>query len=131
MSSTKNTKKLTVLVIDDDPTISEIISSKLTASGHTAHVVLSSPEVIFQAEQVLPDVVILDLMMTRMAGEDVLKALKTHATLSEIPVLIFSNKGVEDEMEYLTEMGAAKFLVKSDTSLTELVKVVEDLVAGK
>ena len=124
-------KSLSVLIVDDDPTISEIMKEKLTMSGHTVHHILNGAKVIFTGEQVSPDVIILDLMMTNMSGEEVLKELKNNEKLREIPVLVFSNKGIEQEMEDLAELGAAKALVKADTSLSELVDVVEELAKGK
>ena len=118
-----------VLVVDNDPTISEIIVGKLQKSGFEAMALQNSSEIIFTAEQYSPDVIILDLMMTKLTGEDALKALKLHAKLAKIPVIVFSNKGTEDDLAYLLEAGAEKCLIKSNTSLGELVKEVEEVVA--
>lgn len=124
-------KKLKILLIDDDPTISEIIVQKLTMSGHEAIHVGDPKESLFQAQQVMPDVIILDLMMTRLSGEDALAILKRDETTADIPVLVFSNKGTEQDVsEELAELGADKYLVKADTSLEELVTAVEAVAKG-
>ncbi len=124
----KKTKAIKILLVDDDETISEVEDKKFTLSGHEVVSTLNSTKVMHLAEQESPDVIILDLMMTRMSGEEVLKALKSDDELKDIPVIIFSNKGMEQDMAHLLNAGAAKTLVKSNTSLKELVEVVEDLV---
>ena len=129
MSDKKSKEKFSVLIVDDDPTLSEVMRDKFEQSGHTVYPVLDPKKALFEAEQNNPDVIVLDLMMTRLSGTELLIAFKDHADLKGIPVLVFSNKDFENEESELIRLGAAKCLVKSDTSLSELVEVVKKLVA--
>lgn len=124
-------QKTKVMVIEDDPTITQILITKLTSSGFDVKNTLNSTEAVFMAEQYQPDIFILDLMMTRLSGEEVVKAIKANDDLKNVPILVFSNKGVTDEIEYAKDMGVDRFLIKSDTSLSKLVEVVEEIVEGK
>lgn len=123
-----NNKTAKILLVDDDPTITEVLERKMKMSGHTVIVTANSAETLFLAETQSPDLIILDLMMTRMSGEDVLHALKQHDELKKIPVLVFSNKDIEQDIPHLMEMGAAKCLIKADTSLEELIKTIDELI---
>lgn len=116
-----------VLLVDDDPMISEVVRKKIESEGYEALLITNPREAIFQAEQMEPDLIITDLMMTRLSGEDLLKEVKTHKTLKTVPVLVFSNKDIENEEPTLIENGAAKCLVKADTSLEKLTKVIKEL----
>ena len=116
-----------VLLVEDDPMISELLEKKFSMSELETQVVTNSTQAISKAEQFLPNIVILDLMMTPVTGEEVLKKLKAHEDLKDIPVLVFSNKAGAEDMQHVIELGAAKFLVKADTELSQLVEEVKKL----
>lgn len=120
-------KTIKVLLVDDDSTISEVIEKKLVASGHEVVSTINSAQAVTLAHEVMPDVIVLDLMMTRMTGEEVLEKLKEDQNLKKIPVLVFTNKGLAEDAQSFLDAGAARFLIKSDTSLNELVAAVEEL----
>ena len=126
-----NQLKLNVLLIDDDPTISAIIVDMLKRAGHEVTHMLDGRKAVEMAEEKEPDVIILDLMMTKLPGEDVLKQFVHHDTLKSVPILVFSNQGIEQDMSHFEERGAAKVLIKADTSMSKLVKVVEELAVAK
>lgn len=121
--------KRRVLIIEDDPTISQILVSKLGMCGFDVRNTVDSTLAVQVMNEFMPDIVILDLMMTRLSGEEIVKEIKTHEDLRSIPILVFSNKGVPNEETYGREMGADRFLVKANTSLDELVEVVGELIA--
>lgn len=125
MKSEEQTVK--VLLVDDDSTISEVIEKKLTMSGYEVVSTINSTQAVALAHESQPDVIVLDLMMTRMTGEEVLSKLKEDKELAKIPVLVFTNKGLAEDAQSFLDAGAARFLIKSDTSLDELVAAVEEL----
>lgn len=120
-----------ILLVDDDPTLIEALESKFVGEGHEFKSVRGGAEALAVAEDMQPDIIILDLMMINMPGEVALQALKNNEKLQHIPVLVFTNKGIKEEMDDLLKLGAAKCLIKSDTSLQKLGEVVEELVASK
>lgn len=125
MKSEEQTVK--VLLVDDDSTISEVIEKKLVMSGYQVASTINSTQALPLAKEFGPDVIVLDLMMTRMTGEEVLAQLKEEPDVKKIPVLVFTNKGLAEDEQTFLEAGAAQFLIKSDTSLDELVEAVQRL----
>ena len=129
MAQGTETELIKVLVVDDDPMITEVIESKLTKTGHEVVVVLDPENAMTEAQRFMPQAIVLDLMMTKLSGEELLRMFKADKDLHKIPVIVFSNKGTEQDMNYLETKGAAKCLIKADTSLSELVEVIDTIVA--
>jgi CheY-like chemotaxis protein len=80
----------TVLVIDDDPSVHDIMTHYLTQKGFNVHTASSGAEGLEQAADIKPDVITLDVMMPGMDGWAVLKALKQDPELCDIPVIMVS-----------------------------------------
>ena len=94
-------------------------------------VAVDGEEALRVARAERPDVVLLDLIMPKLQGFEVLKALKGDAATSPIPVIVLSNLGQERDVRQAMELGAVAYFIKAHLSLQELVqKVGEVLVAG-
>lgn len=113
-----------VLMIEDDPFISELVLTKLSQHGCVPYSGTTGEEAVELAEQFSPDIIILDLMLPGISGEEILVQLKQNEALKDIPVLVFSNKSDEAEIKNALELGAAKYLVKSATDISKLPDVV-------
>jgi len=98
-----------VLVIDDDPTIHDLLKRLLLRQGFKVSGVQSGREGLKQAREIKPDVIILDVMMPEMDGWNVLSSLKNDPILSEIPVVMLSM--IEDKHMGFA-LGAADYLTK-------------------
>ena len=85
------------------------------------------------ARENMPDLILLDMMLPKLSGLDVLRALKTDLRVKHIPVVVLSGLGQANETKLLME-GAAAFLVKSETSLENdsslLIRSVQGALAG-
>jgi CheY-like chemotaxis protein len=77
-----------------------------------------------------PDLVLLDLIMPKMQGFEVLRALKADPATASIPVMVLSNLGQEHDVARTTEAGAVAYLVKANLSLDELVQRVEAVIGA-
>ena len=81
----------------------------------------------------MPDLILLDMMLPKLSGLDVLRALKADVLVKHIPVVVLSRLGQANETKLLKE-GAAAFLVKSETSLENdsslLIRSVQGVLAG-
>jgi len=125
--SNKELGDVKVLLGEDDNFIAELVVTKLMASGCIPYRTDDGKDALDFATQYEPDVIILDLMLPTVQGEEVLKQLKTHDTLKRIPVIIFSNKDQQSDIDANIAAGAARFMVKSATDLNDLVAVVNEL----
>ena len=120
-----------VLMIEDDPIITDLVTQKLSMSGCIPYSTLDSTEALKLAEHFQPDVVILDLMMPKLSGEEIIQAMKADDNLKNIPILVFTNKSSDEDMQNVLTLGAAEYLVKASTELNQLVEVVKRLAASK
>src|SRR6185369_18051175 len=80
----------TVLLADDDQTLRDMYTMHLVSQGYTVHPAVDGQEAIAKAEQVHPDIILLDVMMPKMNGLDVLKLLKTSTKTKDIPVILMT-----------------------------------------
>jgi CheY-like chemotaxis protein len=85
------------------------------------------------ARESMPDLILLDMMLPKLSGLDVLRALKADVLVKHIPVVVLSGLGQANEAKLLKE-GAAAFLVKSETSLENdsslIIRSVQGALAG-
>lgn len=85
------------------------------------------------AQENIPDLILLDMMLPKISGLDVLRALKGDVLLKHIPVIVFSGLGQANEAKLLNE-GAAAFLVKSEKSLennsSALIRAVDGVLTA-
>lgn len=103
-----------VLIVDDDPAIRDIYASSLTSAGYTVHTAKDGEEALTIATQNHPSVILLDLMMPKMDGREMLKRLKADATLKNTPVIVFSALITELEKQDSIGAGAIDYVEKSD-----------------
>jgi DNA-binding response OmpR family regulator len=118
----------TVLVVDDDQDIRELVTWKLEASGFT---VLGEPDGeagLAAALEVGPDLVLLDWMMPRMSGLEVCRALRDDPATAQVPVILLTAKAQEADIQRGFAAGADDYIVKP-FSPRELVSRVDAVLA--
>ena len=118
--------KQKVLVIDDEPEITEIISAFLSNAGYEVKVENSSVEGMNVVKSFMPDVILLDIMMPVMDGYEVCSKLKKETTLAQIPVLFLTGKDAKDDAGMSFQSGGDLFIKKpfSCERLLNMVKMV-------
>jgi DNA-binding response OmpR family regulator len=114
-----------VLVVDDEPTIAEIVARYLERAGYRAHVALDGPQAIEKAAQEHPDLVVLDLMLPHMDGLEVMRRLRENER-DRIAVILLTAKGDESDRITGLRLGADDYVVKpfSPAELTARVEAV-------
>lgn len=114
-----------VLIVEDDVFLSNLVLTRLSLHGCIPYSAPNGEEALVLAEQYRPNVIILDLMLPGIPGEEVLIKLKNDENLKSIPVIVFSNKSEEDAIKNNLTNGAVEYLVKSSTDLNKLIDVVK------
>lgn len=114
-----------ILIIDDDAILQRLYSHILEAAGHTVVSGSDGSQVLLQALNEKPDVILMDVVMTYMDGIAALKQLKENETLTHIPVVLIS--AIEDQAlaKQAKEAGAADFIIKASIDDSEIVSRVE------
>lgn len=102
----------TVLVADDDRDVVDLVRYNLEVSGMDVVVAYDGIQAIQLVAEHRPSLLVLDIMMPRMDGLDVCRAIRSSAELNEIPILVLTAKDSEDDEIHLLSLGADDFLRK-------------------
>lgn len=115
----------TVLLVEDDQLLIKMYSTKFTSEGFTVLTAKDGQQGLDMAIEKQPDIILLDMMMPRLSGDEVLKQLKANEKTKTIPVIVFSNLSQEDEAKKILELGAKEYLVKANLTPGEVVQKVK------
>lgn len=120
-------RKRTVLVADDAPEVLVECERLLSAAGYQVSTASDGEEALQKVRDEHPDLVVLDLLMPRMTGFDVLREIRHDERLRDTPVLAISSVYKDSILEFLHQMGAKGFLDKGQMA-TSLVFRVQALL---
>ncbi len=119
-----------VLIIEDDPIVARIYGSRFEKEGFQS-VVATNGESGFECVQDLhPDIVLLDLMLPKMNGIEVLKKLRALPELNQLPVLVFTNAYVGQMIDAAFQAGATSVYNKSNTTPRDILDAIQMLLTG-
>ncbi|MFJ9815809.1 response regulator transcription factor [Streptomyces sp. NPDC101151] len=113
-----------ILVVDDDPTVAEVVAGYLDRAGFTVDRAADGPAALARAAAHRPDLVVLDLMLPGMDGLQVCRRLRAHGP---VPVVMLTARGDEDDRILGLEVGADDYVTKP-FSPRELVLRVESVL---
>jgi DNA-binding response OmpR family regulator len=117
-----------ILLVEDDRFLRRACEATLRQRGFTVIAATDGEEGLRLARSGAPDLILLDLLMPRLPGIAVLRALKADATTKDIPVLILSNSSREQDVAEVFALGALDYWVKANLSLKELGERVSRLL---
>ena len=118
-----------MLVVDDDPVIQKLLQVNFELEGYKVLTASDGVEGLERARAELPDAIILDIMMPKMNGLDVARALKASDDTKDIPVLLLSAKAQASDVAQGMEIGADDYVTKPFDP-AELLERVGDLLKG-
>lgn len=101
-----------ILVVDDTKDILLVVSRRLKSWGYDALTAESGEEGLRIAEEQIPDLILLDIMMPRMKGRDVCTRLKSNPKTQHIPVIFLTALGLADHIKAGMDLGADDYIVK-------------------
>jgi DNA-binding response OmpR family regulator len=119
-----------VLVVDDDPDVCDLVTYKLEQSGFAVRRASDGDAALREVAAEIPDLVLLDIMMPGMTGLEVLQRLRADATTAGLPVILLSAKAQESDVERGFELGADDYVVKP-FSPRELARRVSAVMARR
>ncbi len=127
-NSAKKEDKKRILVVEDDLFLSDILCQKLLKHGFFIERAIDADETFKILEEKHIDLILLDLLLPDIEGQEVLKRLKETEKWKSIPVIIASNLDDPAERKRTKELGAVDYLVKAEHTPDEIIKrVAEEL----
>lgn len=119
-----------LFIAEDDPLMSRMYERAFRLGGYELKMTFDGQEAISTLKEMdpKPTLVLLDVMMPKMSGFDVLRAMKSDEKLKDIPVILLTNLAGQQDAEKGLELGAVAYLVKSQYSPKQVVEKVEEVV---
>ena len=119
-----------ILFIEDESALQKTVGESLKQEGYDIISAIDGEVGLRLAQEKKPDLIILDLVLPKMHGFDVLKKLKENTETENIPVIVLTNlEGVED-IDKAIELGATTYLVKAQYDLKEVVEKIKKTLTG-
>lgn len=119
-----------ILLAEDDALLIRLYQKKLTHDGFEVRVATNGEEALAEVTKEKPDLILLDIMMPKMNGMQVLEQLKKEEGTKHIPVIVLSNLSADVDAEKIMELGASAYLVKSDNPPDVVVAKVKEILAA-
>jgi DNA-binding response OmpR family regulator len=120
-----NTK--TILLADDEQFIAVAYKDGLERAGYRVVVASDGQAALNLASSIKPDLILLDLIMPKINGFEVLQSLKADDQLKNIPVMILTNLSQSSDEAEARSYGIVDFMVKADVSLKDLLTKIDQL----
>ncbi len=117
-------KKL--LLVEDDPFLSSLLKARLAKEGFVVAYAADGEEALEMLRKDKPDLVLLDLILPKKSGFEVLEIMRDDPRLVKLPVMIVSNLGQESDIARGKELGAVAYFIKAKTSIDILSKEISD-----
>lgn len=116
-----------ILFVEDEPTLQKTFGDVLRKDGFEVVNALDGEIAVRLAKSEQPDLVLLDIVLPKMNGFEVLQQLKADPATKEIPVIILTNLEKPGDVEKAIDLGATTFLVKTRYGLEELMNKIKKI----
>jgi len=116
----------TILIIEDDKFLRELIAKKLIKEGYEISEAVDGEEGMKKVKEEKPDLVLLDLILPGIDGFEVLSRMREESALASIPVIILSNLGQREDVEKGLKMGAVDYLIKAHFTPGEIIEKIKN-----
>lgn len=119
-----------ILITEDDLLMSRMYQKIFTFEGYEVVIAADGEEGLEKARTEKPSMILLDVMMPKLNGLQVLEKLKMDPELKSIPVIMLTNLAGQQDAEAAMSKGAVKYIVKSEYEPKQIVTMVKDILAG-
>lgn len=119
-----------IAIIEDDQAISQMYRIKFESEGFTVDTAENGKLGLQLVEQMRPDIVLLDIMMPEMNGDEVLKKLRTTDYGKDMKVIILTNMGEQEAPPILKQLNVLAFIVKAEMTPRQVAELVKQRLAA-
>jgi two-component system, OmpR family, phosphate regulon response regulator PhoB len=119
-----------IMVIEDDTFLSSLMKARLEKEGFTVIQAFNGEEAIETLKTEVPDVIILDLIMPKVTGFEVLQNISISPQLAKVIIIVLSNLAQDSDVEKARQFGAKEYFVKVKVSIDDLVGKIKGLLVA-
>ncbi|RJO59355.1 response regulator [Candidatus Parcubacteria bacterium] len=131
-SSNKNggdrNQKKTILLVEDDTFLAGMYVTKLELEGFRVLLASDGEQAVILAKKEIPNLLLLDIVLPKKSGFEVLQELKANGATKNIPVILLTNLGQKEDVQKGFKLGAKDYLIKAHFMPSEVVAKVKRLV---
>jgi DNA-binding response OmpR family regulator len=117
-----------IMIIEDDRFLSSLMKARLEKEGFTVAQAFDGEEAMQELKSDLPSLIILDLIMPKVTGFEVLQMISITPQLDKVPVVIVSNLAQDSDIEKARQLGAREYFIKVKISIDDLIGKIKSLV---
>lgn len=119
-----------ILIVEDDPLMQRMYQKIFTFEKYDVQTASNGEEGLEKVRSIKPTIVLLDVMMPKMNGIQVLEKIKADPDTKHIPVIMLTNLAGEKDAENALMKGAVKYIVKSEYDPKQVVAMVKEIIAA-
>jgi len=124
----ENNKKKTILLVEDDTFLAGMYVTKLELEGFRVFLASDGEQAIILAKKEIPSLILLDIVLPKKSGFEVLAEVKKNISTKNIPVILLTNLGQKEDVQKGLKLGATDYLIKAHFMPSEVVAKVKRLV---
>lgn len=126
MENSNEGKKQKILIVEDEATLQKALSEYLVLEGFAVVNALDGEQGAQMAKKEKPDLILLDIILPKKDGYEVMDELKAGEETKNIPIILLTNLGGAEDVEKAFSKGATTYLVKADYKLEDVVKKIRE-----
>ena len=123
-------KEKSILLVEDDEFLAELYATKLNLEGFNVSLAVDGEKGLKSAKENKPDLILLDIILPKMDGFEVLKEIKKDPALKNVPVILLTNLSQKDEVKRGLDLGANDYLIKAHFMPSEVVKKIKQTITA-
>lgn len=124
-------EKNTILIIEDEEPLLATLKLKLNKEGFVVEDVIDGAKALDKIKQTMPELILLDLILPNVSGEEILQQIKQDDNLKQIPVIIISNSGQPVEIKTLLASGADDYIIKADFTIDDILERIYNVLESR
>lgn len=124
----KSLENLRILIVEDDQFLRDLFVMKLKKEKAIVIESDDGENALEKIKSEMPDLVLLDIVLPKMGGFDVLKKSKEDKNTNKIPIILLTNLGQDFDMEKGLKLGAAAYIIKAHFNPSEIIKKIQEIL---
>ena|SRR3990167_4323902 len=120
-----------ILLVEDDEFLAELYATKLNLEGFEVSLAADGEKGLKSAKEKKPDLILLDIVLPKMDGFEVLRQLKLDKNVKSVPVILLTNLSQKDEVNRGLSLGADDYLIKAHFMPSEVIKKIKQVIGKR